>query len=122
MEDESPSYKPSKNCKGELWNGFEQKESFSAACSNCVCKTVDVLSAEDPRQPQAEDSDVMNAAFQEEDDEPSNSQTEEKLPGPTSDQPLALSISSELNFLPFFFSMLSFLPLINSYHFFITLC
>ncbi|XP_039515723.1 cell division cycle-associated protein 2 isoform X3 [Pimephales promelas] len=69
IEDESPSYKPSKNCK-------------------------DVLSAEDPRQPQAEDSEVMNAAFQEEDDEPSNSQTEEKLPGPTSDQPLALSIST----------------------------
>ncbi|XP_056110665.1 cell division cycle-associated protein 2 isoform X3 [Rhinichthys klamathensis goyatoka] len=69
MEEESPSHKPSKNCK-------------------------DVLSAEDPRQPQAEDSEVMNAAFQEEDDEPSNSQTEEKLPCPTSDQPLALSVST----------------------------
>ncbi|XP_077097677.1 cell division cycle-associated protein 2 isoform X3 [Siphateles boraxobius] len=69
MEEESPSHKPTENCK-------------------------DVLSAEDPRQPQAEDSEVMNAAFQEEDDEPSSSQTEEKLPCPTSDQPLALSVST----------------------------
>ncbi|KAK7164118.1 hypothetical protein R3I94_002745 [Phoxinus phoxinus] len=72
MEEESPSHKPSENGK-------------------------DVLSAEDPRQPQAEDSEVMNAAFQEEDDEPSNSQTEEKLPCPTSDQPLALSVSIEVD-------------------------
>ncbi|XP_048044874.1 cell division cycle-associated protein 2 isoform X3 [Megalobrama amblycephala] len=69
MEEESPSHKPSENCK-----------------------VVDALSAEDPGQPQAEDAEVMNAAFQEEEDEPSNSQTEEKLPYPTGDQPLALSI------------------------------
>lgn len=69
--------------------------------SNHVSKTVDALSAEDPGQPQAEDAEVLNAAFQEEEDEPSNSQTEEKLPCPTGDQPLALS--SELNFLPLFF-------------------
>ncbi|XP_051750122.1 cell division cycle-associated protein 2 isoform X3 [Ctenopharyngodon idella] len=67
MEEESPSHKPSENCK-------------------------DALSAEDPGQPQAEDAEVLNAAFQEEEDEPSNSQTEEKLPCPTGDQPLALSI------------------------------
>ncbi|XP_067295533.1 cell division cycle-associated protein 2 isoform X2 [Pseudorasbora parva] len=58
MEEESPSHKPSENCK-------------------------DVLSAEEPRQPQAEDAEVMNAAFQEEEDEPSNSLTEENLPCPT---------------------------------------
>lgn len=58
MEDESPSHKPSENCK-------------------------DILFAEDPRQPRAEDAEVMNAAFQEEEDEPSNSQTEDKLPCPT---------------------------------------
>uniref|UniRef100_A0A673GIT0 Cell division cycle-associated protein 2-like n=1 Tax=Sinocyclocheilus rhinocerous TaxID=307959 RepID=A0A673GIT0_9TELE len=57
--------------------------------SNCVSKTVDVLSAEDPGQPQAEDTEVMNVAFQE--DVPSDSQTEEKLPCPNGDQPLAFS-------------------------------
>ncbi|XP_016089034.1 cell division cycle-associated protein 2 [Sinocyclocheilus grahami] len=64
MEDESPSYKHSEDCK-------------------------DVLSAEDPGQPQAEDTEVMNFAFQE--DVPSDSQTEEKLPCPNGDQPLAFS-------------------------------
>ncbi|XP_016428292.1 cell division cycle-associated protein 2 isoform X1 [Sinocyclocheilus rhinocerous] len=64
MEDESPSYKHSEDCK-------------------------DVLSAEDPGQPQAEDTEVMNVAFQE--DVPSDSQTEEKLPCPNGDQPLAFS-------------------------------
>ncbi|XP_050965625.1 cell division cycle-associated protein 2 isoform X2 [Labeo rohita] len=67
MEDESPSYKPSEDCK-------------------------DALFAEDPGQPQAEDVEVMNAAFQEEEDVLSNSQTEEKLLCPTGDQPLALSV------------------------------
>ncbi|KAK2911023.1 hypothetical protein Q8A67_003156 [Cirrhinus molitorella] len=66
MEDESPSCRPFEDCK-------------------------DALSAEDPGQPQAEDVEVMNAAFQEEEDVPSNSQTEEKLLCPTGDQPLALS-------------------------------
>ncbi|XP_073697280.1 cell division cycle-associated protein 2 isoform X1 [Garra rufa] len=66
MEDESPSCKPSEDCK-------------------------DALSAEDPGQPQAEDVEVMNAAFQEEEDVPANSQTEEKLLCPSGDQPLALS-------------------------------
>ncbi|XP_018923201.1 cell division cycle-associated protein 2 isoform X1 [Cyprinus carpio] len=64
MEDEPPSYKQSENCK-------------------------DVLSAEDQGQPQAEDTEVMNVAFQE--DVPSDSQTEEKLPCPNGDQPLAFS-------------------------------
>ncbi|XP_073697281.1 cell division cycle-associated protein 2 isoform X2 [Garra rufa] len=67
MEDESPSCKPSEDCK-------------------------DALSAEDPGQPQAEDVEVMNAAFQEEEDVPANSQTEEKLLCPSGDQPLALSV------------------------------
>ncbi|XP_058633639.1 cell division cycle-associated protein 2 isoform X2 [Onychostoma macrolepis] len=66
MEDESPSNKLSEDCE-------------------------DALSAEDPGQPQAEDAEVMNAAFQEEEDVPLNSLTEEKLPRPTGDQPLALS-------------------------------
>uniref|UniRef100_A0A672S7V9 Cell division cycle-associated protein 2-like n=1 Tax=Sinocyclocheilus grahami TaxID=75366 RepID=A0A672S7V9_SINGR len=79
MEDESPSYKHSEDCK-------------------------DVLSAEDPGQPQAEDTEVMNFAFQE--DVPSDSQTEEKLPCPNGDQPLAFS--GELNFLPLFLALSKF--------------
>uniref|UniRef100_A0A672RMS1 Cell division cycle-associated protein 2-like n=2 Tax=Sinocyclocheilus grahami TaxID=75366 RepID=A0A672RMS1_SINGR len=70
MEDESPSNKPSEDGK-------------------------DALSAEDPGQPQAEDVEVMNAAFQEEEDVPLNSQTEEKLACPTGDQPLALSVEDD---------------------------
>uniref|UniRef100_A0A8C1FQG9 Si:ch211-244o22.2 n=1 Tax=Cyprinus carpio carpio TaxID=630221 RepID=A0A8C1FQG9_CYPCA len=66
MEDESPSLRPSEDCK-------------------------DALSAEDPVQPRAEDVEVMNAAFQEEEEEPLNTQTEEKLACPTGDQPPALS-------------------------------
>ncbi|XP_016367904.1 cell division cycle-associated protein 2-like [Sinocyclocheilus rhinocerous] len=70
MEDESPSNKPSEDDK-------------------------DALSAADPGQPQAEDVEVMNAAFQEEEDVPLNSQTEEKLACPTGDQPLALSVEDD---------------------------
>ncbi|XP_016356853.1 cell division cycle-associated protein 2-like isoform X2 [Sinocyclocheilus anshuiensis] len=70
MKDESPSNKPSEDGK-------------------------DALSAEDPGQPQAEDVEVMNAAFREEEDVPLNSQTEEKLACPTSDQPLALSVEDD---------------------------
>uniref|UniRef100_A0A8C1KU82 Si:ch211-244o22.2 n=1 Tax=Cyprinus carpio TaxID=7962 RepID=A0A8C1KU82_CYPCA len=70
MEDESPSLRPSEDCK-------------------------DALSAEDPVQPRAEDVEVMNAAFQEEEEEPLNTQTEEKLACPTGDQPPALSGDSE---------------------------
>ncbi|XP_043094079.1 cell division cycle-associated protein 2-like isoform X2 [Puntigrus tetrazona] len=70
MEDESPSKEPSEDCK-------------------------DALSAEDPGQPQAEDVEVMNAAFQEEEDVPLNSQAEEKLPRPAGDQPLALSVDDD---------------------------
>ncbi|XP_057215487.1 cell division cycle-associated protein 2 isoform X2 [Triplophysa rosa] len=71
MDEESPSNRPSENCK-------------------------DTLSAEDPGQPQAQDSEVMNAAFQVDEDEPSASQMEEKLPSATSDQPPALSIEVDL--------------------------
>ncbi len=86
-------------------------EQVSLLYSNRVSKTADALCAEDPGQPQAEDAEVMNAAFQEEEDVPLNSQTEEKLPRPTGAQPLALS--GEFNFLPLFVA-LSFLLSVNS--------
>ncbi|XP_042579449.1 cell division cycle-associated protein 2-like isoform X1 [Cyprinus carpio] len=70
MEDESPSLRPSEDCK-------------------------DALSAEDPVQPRAEDTEVMNAAFQEEEEERLNTQTEEKLACPTGDQPPALSVEDD---------------------------
>ncbi|XP_055054508.2 cell division cycle-associated protein 2 isoform X2 [Misgurnus anguillicaudatus] len=66
MDEESPSNRPSENCE-------------------------DILSAEDSGQPQAEDIEVMNAAFQVGEDEPSDLQIEENLPSATSDQPSALS-------------------------------
>ncbi|XP_051552685.1 cell division cycle-associated protein 2-like isoform X2 [Myxocyprinus asiaticus] len=66
MDEESPSNRPSESCK-------------------------DTLCDEDSGLPQAEDAEVMNAAFQE--DVPSDSQTEEKLPSQTGDQPLAFSTS-----------------------------
>ncbi|XP_065106937.1 cell division cycle-associated protein 2 isoform X2 [Paramisgurnus dabryanus] len=66
MDEESPSNRPSENCE-------------------------DILSAEDPGQPQAEGIEVMNAAFQVGEDEPSDLQMEENLPSATSDQPSALS-------------------------------
>ncbi|XP_056602166.1 cell division cycle-associated protein 2 isoform X2 [Triplophysa dalaica] len=71
MDEESPSNTPSENCK-------------------------DTLSAEDQGQPQAQDSEVMNAAFQVDEDEPSASQMEEKLPSATSGQPPALSTEVDL--------------------------
>lgn len=61
---------------------------------------IDTLSAEDPGQPQAGVTEVMNAAFQVDEDEPSASQIEEKLSSVTSDEPPALS--SELHFLTLF--------------------
>ncbi|XP_051981614.1 cell division cycle-associated protein 2-like [Xyrauchen texanus] len=66
MDEESPSNKPSECCK-------------------------DIFCDEDSRLPLAKDAEVMNAAFQEDADVPSDSQTEEKLPSQTGDQPLALS-------------------------------
>ncbi|XP_059404679.1 cell division cycle-associated protein 2 isoform X2 [Carassius carassius] len=71
MEDQSPSYRHSEDCK-------------------------DVLCAEDPGQPQAEDTEVMNVAFQE--DVQSDSQTKEKLPCPSGDQPLAFSVKVDQEF------------------------
>lgn len=61
---------------------------------------IDTLSAEDPGQPQGENTEVMNAAFQVDEEKPSASQMEEELPSATNDQPPALS--SELLFLTLF--------------------
>ncbi|XP_056313417.1 cell division cycle-associated protein 2 isoform X1 [Danio aesculapii] len=54
-------------------------------------KWKDALFAEDTWKPQAEETEVMNAAFQEEEDVPSNVQTGDELPCTTDNQPLALS-------------------------------
>ncbi|KAA0716796.1 Cell division cycle-associated protein 2 [Triplophysa tibetana] len=69
MDEESSSSTPSENCK----------------------ELKDTLSAEDPGQPQAQDSEDMNAAFQVDEDEPSASQMEEKVPSATNGLPPALS-------------------------------
>lgn len=91
-------------CFFKTRKGFSRKKFLFGLYSNCVSKTVDVLSAEDQGQPQAEDTEVMNVAFQE--DVPSDSQTEEKLPCPNGDQPLAFS--GALNFLPLFLALSTF--------------
>nr|XP_005168670.1 cell division cycle-associated protein 2 isoform X1 [Danio rerio] len=54
-------------------------------------KWKDALFAEDTWKPQAEETEVMNAAFQEEEDVPANVQTGDERPCTTDDQPLALS-------------------------------
>ncbi|XP_051527206.1 cell division cycle-associated protein 2-like isoform X3 [Myxocyprinus asiaticus] len=71
LDEESPSNRPSKSCK-------------------------DTLCAEDSGQPQAEDTEVLNAAFQEDEDVPSDSQRAEILPSHFGDQPLALSTDADL--------------------------
>ncbi|XP_059405285.1 histone H3.v1-like [Carassius carassius] len=75
---------------------FEEIEKISFPSMEDESPSEDyAFSAEHREQPQAEDAEVMNAAFQEEEDEVLKSQTEEKPSCPSGDQPLDLSAEDD---------------------------